>query len=146
MSTLATNRKAKHDYFIEDTLECGIELHGTEVKSIRAGQVSLKEAWCEAKSGELLVHAMHINEYELGNRFNHDPLRIKKLLAHKREINKLARQVKLDGYTLIPLEIYTNKSGRLKLKLGICKGKHSYDKRQATKERDIQRDIARYKH
>ncbi len=132
------NRKARHDYFIESELEVGIVLVGTEVKSIRKGSANINEAFCRVKDNELFIHNMFIDYYEHGNINNHDERRVRKLLASKREIIKLAEQVKLMNYTLIPLKIYF-KHGYAKLLLGVCKGKKNYDKRATIKERDIKR-------
>ncbi len=140
--TITQNRKAFHDYFIEESFEAGVELFGTEVKSIRAGTVNLKDSYCEIDKGELFVHGMHISPYEQGNIFNVDPMRPKKLLLHKSEIRKLHSMVQRQGYTLIPLEVYL-KDGRMKLSLGVCVGKHLHDKRASTAERDTKREIAR---
>ena len=138
----AQNRKAYHDYFVEDRLEAGIELKGTEVKSIRAGTLNLKDSYCDVKNGEAMVYSMHISPYDKGNIFNHDPDRPKRLLLHKREINKLHALVKQDGYALIPLSVYF-KGSRVKVKVGLCKGKKLYDKRQAAAEKDAKRQIDR---
>jgi SsrA-binding protein len=139
---VAQNRKARHDYFIEESIECGIELHGTEVKSIRQGKVNLKESYAIVKNGEVFALSMHISPYEQGNVFNVDPLRPKRLLLHKSEIRKLHSQVQRQGYTLIPLEVYL-KDGRVKMSLGVCVGKHLHDKRDAMAERDTKREIDR---
>ncbi len=139
---IASNRKAFHDYFVVDRFEAGIELCGTEVKSIRAGTLSLKEAWVESIKGELFVNAMHISPYEKGNIFNKDPFRVRKLLMHKKEIKNIAERAKLEGLTLIPLSLYF-KGSRVKLELGLCKGKKLYDKRATMAERDAKRDIDR---
>ena len=139
---IAANRKARHEYFVEETYECGLALHGTEVKSMRLGRVNLKEAFCQVKNGEMWVIGMHISPYEQGNIFNVDPLRDKKLLMHKSEIRKLASQVQRQGYTLIPLRIYL-KDGRMKLELGLCKGKQLHDKRDDAADRAAKRDIER---
>ena len=139
---IAANRKARHEYFVEETYECGLALHGTEVKSMRQGRVNLKEAFCQVKNGEMWVIGMHISPYEQGNIFNVDPLRDKKLLLHKSEIRKLASQVQRQGYTLIPLRIYL-KDGRMKLELGLCKGKQLHDKRDDAADRAAKRDIER---
>ena len=139
---IAANRKARHEYFVEETYECGLALHGTEVKSMRQGRVNLKEAFCQVKNGEMWVIGMHISPYEQGNIFNVDPLRDKKLLMHKSEIRKLAAQVQRQGYTLIPLRIYL-KDGRMKLELGLCKGKQLHDKRDDAADRAAKRDIER---
>lgn len=140
--TIAVNRQARHEYFVVEALETGIALVGTEVKSLRAGTVNLKDAWVEVANGELLVQGMHISPYEKGNIFNRDPVRPRKLLAHKNEIRRLAQQVKLQGYTLVPLSLYF-KHGRVKLELGVCKGKKLYDKRASAAARDAKRDIDR---
>ncbi len=139
---IAANRQARHEYFVMESLETGIELVGTEVKSLRMGQVNLKDAWVDVENGELIVYGMHISPYEKGNIFNRDPLRPRRLLAHKKEIRKLAQEVKLQGYTLIPLSLYF-KHGRVKLELGLCKGKKLYDKRATAAQRDAQRTIDR---
>lgn len=139
---IAQNRKAFHDYFIDESFEAGIELFGTEVKSIRAGTVNLKDSYCEIDKGELFVHGMHISPYEKGNIFNRDPMRVKKLLMHKREINRLFGLVKRDGYTLIPLSLYF-KGSRVKMSLGLCRGKKLYDKREDAAKRDAKREIER---
>lgn len=138
----AQNRKAHHDYFVEDRYEAGIELAGTEVKSIRQGRVNLKDSYCVAKDGELFALSMHISPYEQGNIFNKDPRRSRRLLAHKAEIRRLGQQIKLQGYTLVPLSLYFKK-GRVKLELGLCKGKKLYDKRASAAARDAKRDIDR---
>ena len=140
--SITQNRKAFHDYFIEESFETGIELFGTEVKSIRLGTVNLKDSYCEIDKGELFVHGMHISPYEKGNIFNKDPLRPKKLLMHKREINRLFGLVKRDGFTLIPLSLYF-KGSRVKLQLGLCRGKKLYDKREDAAKRDAKREIER---
>ena len=139
---VAQNKKAYHEYFVEETYECGLSLQGTEVKSIREGRVNLKESFCMIRNGEIFAEGMHISPYEQGNVFNHDPLRPKKLLMHKNEIRKLAGLVSRQGYALIPLKVYL-KDGRMKLELGLCKGKQLHDKRDAAAERDAQRDIER---
>jgi len=139
---VAQNRKAYHDYFVEETYECGIVLKGTEVKSIRQGRVNLKESFAVVKGGEIFAEGMHISPYEQGNIFNTDPLRPKKLLLHKNEIRKLGSEVQRQGYTLIPLQIYL-KDGRMKLELGMCRGKHLHDKRDDMAARDAKRDIQR---
>lgn len=140
--TIATNKKARHDYFVEDSFETGIELCGTEVKSIRGGRVNLKDSWCDIKDGELFVKGMHISPYEQGNIFNKDPLRERKLLMHKREILKLFGLVKQQSYTLVPLSLYF-KGSRVKMQLGLCKGKKLYDKRDDMAKRAAQRDMER---
>jgi len=139
---LASNRKAYHDYFIEDKFEAGIELAGTEVKSIRAGTVNLKDAWCSVKDGELWVRQMHISPYEKGNIFNKDPIRPRRLLMHKREIQRLASKVQLDGYAIVPLSVYL-KNSRVKVEVALCKGKKLYDKRQDAAVKDAKRQIDR---
>ena len=139
---VSTNREARHEYFIEEEYEAGIELMGTEVKSIRAGTLNLKDAWCGIKDGELIVNQMHISPYDHGNRFNPDPRRIRRLLMHKREIMRLFGKVKQDGYALIPLSVYF-KGSRVKINIGLCKGKKLHDKRQAAAERDAKRQIER---
>ena len=139
---MARNREASHEYFIEEEMEAGIELMGTEVKSIRAGTLNLKDAWCGIKDGELLVNQMHISPYDHGNRFNPDSRRPRRLLMHKREIMRLYGKVKQDGYSLIPLSVYL-KRGRVKVKIGLCKGKKLYDKRQSAAEKDAKRQIDR---
>ena len=138
--TIAQNKKAYHDYFVEESLEAGIELFGTEVKSLRQGRCNLKDAWCSIDHGELVVNGMHISAYEQGNIFNRDPLRPKKLLAHKMQIRKLNAQQMQEGLTLVPLSIYLS-DGLVKLELGVCKGKKNYDKRESIKERDIKRQL-----
>lgn len=139
---IAVNRKARHDYFVVEALEAGIALVGTEVKSLRAGEVNLKDAWVELENGELYVLGMHISPYEKGNIFNRDPVRKRKLLVHRREIRHLVQEQKLQGYTLIPLQLYF-KRGKVKVELGVCKGKKMYDKRATMAERDAKRDIDR---
>lgn len=138
----AQNRKARHDYFIEESLECGIALVGTEVKSVRKGALNLKDAYALVKNGELLLHGMHISPFEQGNIFNHDPFRVRKLLAHKREIAKLYSLQQAQGYSLIPLSAYF-KDGKVKLELGVCKGKKLYDKRSDIAQRDANREMDR---
>ena len=138
----AQNRKAYHDYFVEDRYEAGIELFGTEVKSIRKGALNLKDAYCIAKNGELYLHGMHISPYEHGNIFNKDPVRPRRLLMHKREIQKLHAQVQQDGAALIPLSVYF-KDSLVKVELGLCKGKKLHDKRDAAAARDARRDMDR---
>ncbi len=140
--TVAQNRKAYHDYFVEEKFECGLVLYGTEVKSIRNGRVNLKESWAQIRNGEAWAEGIHISPYEQGNIFNRDPLRPKKLLLHRNEIRKLDSQVMRQGYTLIPLEIYF-KDGKAKLQLGLCKGKQVHDKRDAMAKRDSDREIQR---
>lgn len=140
--TIAANREARHEYFVIEALECGISLVGTEVKSLRAGKVNLKDSWVDVEAGELIVKGMHISPYDMGNIFNRDPVRPRKLLAHKAEIRRLAQQIKLQGYTLVPLSLYF-KEGRVKMELGLCKGKKLYDKRATDAQRTAQRDIDR---
>ena len=139
---VASNRKARHDYFVEESFECGIELRGTEVKSMRQGRVNLKESYAAVKNGEMIVSGMHISPYEQGNIFNTDPLRQKKLLLHKSQIRHLAQEVGKMGYSLIPLQVYL-KDGRFKMELGLCKGKKLHDKRDDMAAKDAQRDIQR---
>lgn len=139
---VAQNKKAYHDYFVLETYEAGIELFGTEVKSIRKGKVNLKDAWCSIDGGEIFVNGMHISPYDHGNIFNRDPMRVKRLLMHKREINRLFGVTKQQGLTLIPLSVYFS-NGRAKLEIGLCKGKKNYDKREAAAKRDAKRDIER---
>ena len=138
----ATNRKARHDYFILERFEAGIELMGTEVKSIRAGRVNLKDAFCQVKNGELFVYNMHVSPYEQGNRFNGEPLRDRRLLMHKREIRKLQAAVMQDGFALVPLSLYF-KNSRVKVEVGVCKGKKLYDKRSSMAERDTKQEMDR---
>ena len=142
IKSVAKNKKAGHDYFIDDTYEAGIELFGTEVKSLRAGQVNLKDSWCEIKNGEIYVNGMHISPYEKGNIFNRDPIRSRRLLMHKREILKLFGLVQQQGVALIPLELYFSGS-RVKVAVGVCRGKKLYDKRDDMARRDAKRDIER---
>jgi SsrA-binding protein len=140
---IAENRKARHDYFVVECYEAGIELFGTEVKSIRAGGVNLKDSYCDIDGGELFALGIHISPYEQGNIFNKDPLRPKKLLMHKREIMKLTGLVSREGYTLVPLSLYY-KGSRVKVAIGLCKGKKLYDKRDDIAKRDANRDIERH--
>ena len=140
---IASNRKAYHDYFVEDKYEAGIELCGTEVKSIRMGHVNLKDAFCIVKDGQMMVHGMHVSPYEKGNIFNRDPLRARRLLMHKKEILRLYGKVKQDGYALVPLSIYF-KGPRIKLEVGLCKGKKLYDKRDAAAARNAKREMERH--
>ena len=135
----AQNRKAFHDYFVEDRYEAGVELFGTEVKSIRAGTLNLKDAYCTIKGGELFVHGMHISPYEKGNIFNKDPLRTRRLLLHKHEINKIAAAVTATGYTVVPLRVYFD-HGLVKVDIGVAKGKKLYDKRQSIAKNDQRRE------
>jgi SsrA-binding protein len=139
---IAQNKKAHHDYFIEETYEAGIVLKGTEIKSIRAGKVNLKDSFAKVEKGEVFLYNMHISPYEQGNRYNHDPLRTRKLLLHRREINKLIGYTKEQGYTLVPLKLYI-KNGFAKLLLGVGKGKKKYDKREDMNRREAQREIER---
>ncbi|NLM59088.1 MAG: SsrA-binding protein SmpB [Clostridium sp.] len=139
---VAQNKKARHDYFIEQTIEAGIVLSGTEVKSIRAGKVSLKDSYANIKDGEVFIYGMHISPYEQGNIFNKDPLRDRKLLLNRFEINKLIGYIQQKGMTLVPLEVYF-RNGRVKIELGIGKGKKRYDKREDIAKKDAQREIDR---
>ena len=139
---IANNKKAYHDYFVLDKYEAGVELFGTEVKSIRAGKVNLKDSYCEIKGGEIFATGVHVTPYEHGNIFNKDPMRDKKLLMHKKEILKLFGQVQREGCTIIPLSLYF-KGSRVKMEIGLCKGKKQYDKRDAMAQRDAKRDIDR---
>ena len=139
---IAQNKKAYHDYFIEDTYECGISLSGTEVKSVRLGHVNLKDSFASLKSGEVILTGMHISPYEKGNIFNRDPLRERKLLMHKYEIRKLIGKLKEQGYSLVPTKIYLS-GQRIKIEIGLAKGKKSYDKRQSIAEASAKREIER---
>ena len=139
----AVNRKAYHDYFILEEYEAGIELFGTEVKSVRMGNVNLKDSFCTIKDGEMFAHGIHISPYEKGNIFNRDPLRPKRLLMHKREIMRLFGRIKQEGLTLIPLSLYFNDARRVKVELGLAKGKKLYDKRESTARRDSDREMQR---
>ena len=139
---IASNRKAFHDYFVLERFEAGIELFGTEVKSIRAGQVNLKDSYCTIREGELFVRGMHVSPYEKGNIFNRDPVRTRRLLMHKREIRRLGDRVAQDGVALVPLSLYF-KDIRVKVELGLCKGKKLYDKRDSDAERNARRDMDR---
>ena len=143
IKVITENRKAFHDYFVEEKLETGIILRGTEIKSIRRGKVNLKDSYARVEGGELWLYQMHISPYEEGNRFNHEPLRPRKLLLHKGEINKLIGKVQQQGLTLVPLKLYL-KHGLAKVDLGVCKGKKNYDKRQDIAERDAKREIERH--
>ncbi len=140
--TIAKNRKAYHDYFVEDTFEAGVSLCGTEVKSVREGGINLKDSYCEMTGGEIFALGVHISPYEKGNIFNRDPLRKKKLLMHKKEILRLRSAAARDGYSVIPLSVYL-KGSLIKMEIGICKGKKLYDKREADAEKQMQREIAR---
>ena len=141
-NTVATHKQAYHDYFVLEKYEAGIELFGTEIKSIRAGRVNLKDSFCSVDDGEMFVIGMHISPYEMGNRFNRDPLRKKKLLLHKKEIMKLFGESQQQGLSIIPLELYI-KNGRAKLSIGLCKGKKLYDKRAVQAKKDANRTIER---
>lgn len=138
----AVNRQARHEYFIEETYEAGIELSGTEVKSVRAGTLNLKDAWCQVRNGEMFILQMHISPYEHGNIFNRDPVRPRRLLMHKREIMQLFGKVRQDGYALIPLRVYF-KGSRVKVEIGLCKGKKLYDKREDAARKDAAFEIRR---
>lgn len=140
--TISENRQVRHEYFVEETYEAGIELYGTEVKSLRAGTVNMKDSWCSIEDGEIFIKQLHISPYEHGNIFNRDPLRVRRLLMHKSEIQRLLGLLKRDGYTLIPLSLYF-KGSRVKVKVGLCKGKKLYDKRADAAKRDAQRTIDR---
>ena len=142
IKTVANNKKAFHDYFVEEKYEAGIEHFGTEVKSIRAGKLNLKDSWCSVVEGEIFINGMHVSPYEQGNIFNRDPLRVRKLLMHKREITKLFSLVKQDGYSLIPLSVYFLGS-KVKVEVGLCKGKKLYDKRAVAAEKSAKRTIER---
>lgn len=142
IKTISKNKKAYHDYFVMESLEAGIELKGTEVKSIRKGNINLKDSWCSVVQGELFANGVHISAYEQGNIFNVDPLRVKKLLLHKKEINRLFGQVKMQGYSLIPLSVYF-KGPKVKMQVGLCKGKKLYDKREDMARRSAKRDMER---
>ena len=139
---IANNKKAYHEYFVLETYEAGIELFGTEVKSIRLGQCSIKESWIGIDKGEVYINAMHVNPYEKGNIFNKDPLRVKKLLMHKTEIRKMQAKLQEKGLTLIPLKVYF-KGSLVKVEVGLCKGKKLYDKREALAKKDVKRDLER---
>lgn len=142
IKTIAKNKKAFHDYFIDERFEAGISLSGTEVKSIRQGAVNLKDSFCTVKDGELILRGMHISPYEKGNIFNKEPLRPRRLLMHKKEITRLGNRIKQDGYTLIPLSIYF-KGPYVKVELGLCKGKKLHDKRDSEARKDASREIER---
>ena len=139
---IANNKKAYHDYFIEEKYECGIALHGTEVKSLRMGKCSIKEAFIRIENGEVFVYGMHVSPYEKGNIFNKDPLRVKKLLLHKQEIHKLLGKIKEKGYTLVPLQVYFS-NGRAKVEIGLARGKKLYDKREDIAKKDARRETER---
>ncbi len=139
---IGRNKKVSHDYFIEEKIEVGIELLGTEVKSLRAGKLNLKDSWCNINNGEIYVLGMHISPYEKGNIFNKDPVRVRRLLMHKKQINNIYGLMKREGYTVIPVSAYF-KGSKVKLSIGICKGKKLHDKRQAIAEKDAKRSIQR---
>lgn len=139
---IANNKKAYHDYFIDETYEAGVALHGTEVKSMRIGKCSIKESFIRIENGEVFVYGMHVSPYEKGNIFNKDPLRVKKLLMHKYEINKLAGKVAEKGYTLVPLQVYF-RDGRVKVEIGLARGKKLYDKRRDIAKKDQRREAER---
>ena len=141
--TVAQNRKARHNYFIEDRLEAGLALVGTEVKSLREGRASLGDAYAEERGGEMFLVNAHIGAYSAANRLNHEPLRPRKLLLHRREIGRLAGMIQRQGYTVVPLRLYFNRAGRAKVELGLARGRRQHDKRERTKERSWQRDRAR---
>ena len=140
---ISSNRKARHEFFVEDSFEAGIELFGTEVKSIRAGKINFLESYCYVDKGELFVTGFHISPYEKGNIFNKEPLRLKRLLMHKKEILKMYYYTSRDGYTLVPLSIYLL-NGRVKLEIGLCKGKKLYDKREDAAQKSLKRESERY--
>ncbi len=140
---VANNKKARHDYFIEDTYECGIVLTGTEIKSIRAGKASIKESYAKVENGEVIVYGMNISPYEQGNRFNQDPLRPRKLLLHKKEIRRLIGVTTREGLTLVPLRLYINTKGLCKMELAVARGKKNYDKRDSIAKADANRRIER---
>lgn len=139
---IANNKKAYHDYFIDETYEAGIALHGTEVKSMRMGKCSVKESFIRIENGEVFVYGMHVSPYEKGNIFNKDPMRVKKLLMHRYEINKLEGKIKEKGYTLVPLQVYF-KEGKVKVEIGLARGKKLYDKREAIAKKDARRETER---
>ncbi len=140
--TISVNRQARHEYFVLETYEAGIELYGTEIKSIRTGSVNLKEAWADIQNGQVYIYGMHISPYEKGNIFNKDPFRVRRLLLHKKEIVKLSSKIQQDGLTLVPLSLYY-KNQYVKVGLGLCKGKKLYDKREADAKKNTKRDIDR---
>jgi SsrA-binding protein len=140
---IANNKKARHEYFIDDVIECGMVLTGTEVKSLRQGKSNIKESYAVIKDAEIFIQGMHISPYEMGNRYNADPLRTRKLLLHRREIHKLIGLTQQKGYTLVPLKLYLNEKGLVKLELGICRGKKMHDKRHDLAKKDANRDIQR---
>ena len=139
---IANNKKAYHDYFIEETYEAGVALHGTEVKSMRLGKCSIKESFIRIENGEVFVYGMHVSPYEKGNIFNKDPMRVKKLLMHRYEINKLAGKIAEKGYTLVPLQVYF-REGKVKVEIGLAKGKKLYDKRESIAKKDQRRELER---
>lgn len=139
---IANNKKAYHDYFIDETYEAGVALHGTEVKSMRMGKCSIKESFVRIENGEVFVYGMHVSPYEKGNIFNKDPLRVKKLLMHRQEINKLAGKIKEKGYTLVPLQVYF-RDGKVKVEIGLARGKKLYDKRETIAKKDARRETER---
>lgn len=139
MKLVANNKKAYHDYFVDEKIEAGLVLHGTEVKSLRMGKCSIKESFIRMENGEMFIYGMHISPYEKGNLFNREPLRVKKLLLHKAEINKLLGKIKEKGFTIIPLQVYF-KEGRAKVEIGVCRGKKHYDKRQDIAKKDQKRE------
>ena len=140
--TISVNRQARHEYFVLETYEAGIELYGTEIKSIRTGSANLKEAWADIQNGQVYIYGMHISPYEKGNIFNKDPFRVRRLLLHKKEIIKLSSKIQQDGLTLVPLSLYY-KNQYVKVELGLCKGKKLYDKREADAKKNAKRDIDR---
>ena len=142
-NSIIENRAARHNYFVEDTLECGIELWGHEVKSIRVGMASIKEAWIAIEKGELVLKQMHITKWDSAMEYGVSPTRERKLLAHKSEIRKFNQLIQREGYTLVPLKVYFNNRGKCKVLVGLCKGKKDYDKRETLKNRDIQREMQR---
>lgn len=142
MKLVANNKKAYHDYFVDEKFEAGLALHGTEVKSLRLGQCSIKEAFIRIENGEVWIYGMHISPYEKGNIFNKDPLRPKKLLLHRKEIDKLLGKIKEKGFTIVPLEVYF-KDGRAKIEIGLCRGKKNYDKREDIAKKDMRREAER---
>ena len=139
MKLVANNKKAYHDYFVDEKIEAGLVLHGTEVKSLRMGKCSIKESFIRIENGEMFVYGMHISPYEKGNIFNKDPLRVKKLLLHKSEINKLTGKIKEKGFTIVPLQVYF-REGKAKIEIGLCRGKKLYDKRQDIAKKDMKRE------
>lgn len=141
--TVAQNRRARHEYFLLETIEAGIVLTGTEIKSIRAGRANLNDAYAKVEAGEVLLYNMHVSPYEYGNRENHDPLRTRKLLLHKGEILRLIGKTREKGLTLVPLRLYLDAHGRAKVELALAKGKHAWDKREAIAERDVKREVDR---